>query len=69
MIQKIADAHPGEEINHELLKSNGVISSTKKLVKVLGRGELTAKVDVKLNKYSKSALAAIESAGGTATEI
>lgn len=68
-LQQLAEENPGVEITHELLKANGMISSTKKLVKVLGRGELSAKVEVKLNKYSKSAKSAIEAAGGTATEI
>lgn len=68
-IQKFTEAHPGQEINHEFLIQNGIISSAKQLVKVLGRGELTAKVDVKVNKFSTSAKAAIEAAGGTATEV
>ena len=68
-LQKLAEANSGAEINHQLLVDNGIISSTKKLVKVLGRGELSAKVEVKLNKFSQSAKSAIESAGGTATEV
>lgn len=68
-IQQLADANPGVEINHEILLLNGLLSNVKQLVKVLGRGELSVAVDVKLNKYSKSAKAAIEAAGGTATEI
>ncbi|MEM7369257.1 MAG: 50S ribosomal protein L15 [Bacteroidota bacterium] len=68
-IQQLIDANPGEEINHEFLIQHGIISSAKQLVKVLGRGELTARVDVKVNKFSTSAKAAIEAAGGTATEV
>jgi len=37
-------------------------------VKVLGNGDLTVKVDVTADKFSASAKAAIENAGGTATE-
>ena len=37
------------------------------LVKVLGRGELTAKLAITVNAFSASAKAAIEKAGGTAT--
>jgi large subunit ribosomal protein L15 len=37
-------------------------------VKVLGNGELTVKVDVTADKFSASAKAAIENAGGTVTE-
>lgn len=68
-IQALADANAGKEIDHQLLVDNGIISNGKKLVKVLGRGELTAKVDVKLNKFSQTAKKAIESAGGTAVEV
>ncbi|MCH9642370.1 MAG: 50S ribosomal protein L15 [Actinomycetia bacterium] len=39
------------------------------LVKVLGDGKLTVKVDVTANKFSGSAREKINSAGGTATEI
>ncbi len=38
------------------------------LVKVLGDGKLTAKVDVTANKFSGSAREAITSAGGSCTE-
>lgn len=39
------------------------------LVKVLGNGELTAKVNVEANAFSKSAEAAIASVGGNATKL
>ena len=68
-IQQLAEANVGVEVNHELLLNNGLLSNGKQLVKILGRGELSVAVDVKLNKFSKSAKAAIEAAGGTATEI
>ena len=68
-IQELVAANPDQEINHQFLADHGMISSTNKLVKVLGRGELSAKVEVKLNKFSKSAKEAIEKAGGTATEV
>ena len=39
------------------------------LVKILGNGTLSAKVEVTANAFSKSAEAAITAAGGTATEL
>jgi large subunit ribosomal protein L15 len=39
------------------------------LVKVLGNGALTTKVDVEANAFSKSAIAAIEAVGGSATKL
>lgn len=68
-VQELAEKNPDADIDHQLLINNGLISNDRKLVKVLGRGELTAKVNVKLNKFSKSAKAAIEAAGGNATEV
>lgn len=68
-LQQLAEANAGKEVDHQLLVENGIISNDKKLVKVLGRGELKAKVDVKLNKFSQTAKKAIEAAGGTAVEV
>ena len=68
-LQMLIDATGTTEIDHEFLVSRGVISNQKKLVKVLGRGEITSKVTIKLNKFSKSAKAAIEAAGSEAIEI
>lgn len=68
-LQELADKIPTTVIDHSYLANHGIISNTSKLVKVLGRGELKAKVDVKLNKASKSAIEAIEKAGGSFTEI
>ena len=39
------------------------------LVKILGHGELKAKIEVKAHAFSKSAIEAIEAQGGTATKI
>jgi large subunit ribosomal protein L15 len=38
-------------------------------VKILGNGELTAKLDVTANAFSASAIKKIEDAGGTANKI
>lgn len=69
-LQGLVDSNPGTEvIDHAFLAAHGIISNDKELVKVLGRGELKAKVNVNLNKFSKSAKEAIEKAGGAATEV
>ncbi|CCZ86925.1 50S ribosomal protein L15 [Phocaeicola plebeius CAG:211] len=46
----------------------GFISSNQ-LVKVLGNGGLTIKLDVEANAFSKSAVAAIEAVGGNAVKL
>ena len=55
-------------ITVETMIENGLISK-KDLVNVLGNGELTAKLDVTANAFSKSAVAKIESAQGSTTII
>ena len=50
------------------LMDNGLVQK-KDLVKILGRGELTVKIDITANAFSRSAKEAIEKAGGTATII
>ena len=39
------------------------------LIKILGRGELTSKIDITVDAYSATTKAAIEKAGGTANVI
>ncbi len=56
----------GTEVTAELLKKEGVISKIADGVKILGRGELTKKLDVKVAKYTASAKEKIEKAGGKA---
>ena len=59
----------GTEVTAELLKESGVISKVKDGVKILGRGELTKKLTVKVAKFSASAQEKIEKAGGKAEVI
>ena len=67
-IQALAEAKNLEKVGIEDLVAAGFVSS-KHLVKVLGNGELTKKVEVVAHAFSKSAEAAIQAAGGTATKI
>ena len=55
-------------INIETLREAGFVSKND-LVKILGNGELTAKLEVSANAFSKSAIAKIEAVGGTATIV
>ena len=52
-------------VNPTTLKESGIIKSDKKPVKILGRGTLTTPLNVTAHKFSKSARAAIEAAGGS----
>jgi large subunit ribosomal protein L15 len=51
-------------INAEALVKAGVLRRAKAGVRLLGRGEIKAKVNVEVHGASKSAIAAIEKAGG-----
>ena len=66
-IQELADAGV-TEINLETLQAHNVVKK-QDLVKILGNGELKAKVNVVAHKFSASAAAAIEKAGGEAKTI
>lgn len=63
-VSQIAEKYGITEFSLENLYINGLISRTD-LVKVLGNGELTAKITFKINAVSEKAKAAIEAAGGT----
>jgi len=52
-----------DTVDFEILFSNGLIGKND-LVKILGRGELKAKLKISAHKFTASAKAAIESAGG-----
>ena len=56
-------------VDIEALKEAGVIKNPKDGVKVLGNGELTKKLTVKVNAVSESAKAKIEALGGTVEVI
>ncbi|MBQ8945787.1 MAG: 50S ribosomal protein L15 [Lachnospiraceae bacterium] len=59
----------GAEVGIDQLIEKGVIKRTGDGVKILGNGELTKKLSVKVNAYSASAKEKIEALGGTAEVI
>ena len=67
-LQQIADEKKLEKIGIAELVAAG-ITNGKKLIKILGDGELKAKLDVEANAFSKTAEEAIKAAGGNATKI
>jgi len=67
-IQALAEKNNLTKIGIEELVAAGKVNA-KGLVKVLGNGKLTAKVEVVANAFSKSAEAAIQAVGGTATKL
>lgn len=59
----------GDVVDAEALKAAGLIKKELDGVKVLGNGELTKKLEVRVNAYSEAAKAKIEAAGGKAEVV
>jgi large subunit ribosomal protein L15 len=67
-IQKLAEAKGLTKVSVNDFIEAGFISSNQ-LVKVLGNGALTVKLEVEANAFSKTAIAAIEAQGGSAVKL
>lgn len=59
----------GTEVTQALLTEKGIIRKSKNGLKILGDGELSKKLTVKADKFSKSAIEKIEAAGGKAETL
>src|SRR5262249_8456677 len=59
----------GAEVTPETLRERGVIKNTKTDVKLLGNGELTKKLTVRVHAISATARKKIEGAGGTGARL
>ena len=69
-VEKLNCFEDGTVVTAELLKETGILSKIEKDgLKVLGRGELTKRLDVKAAKFTETARKAIEAVGGTAEVI
>mgnify|MGYP003091221626 FL=1 len=67
-LQSLVEAKNLTKIGIAELQEAG-LTNGKKLVKILGNGELKAKIDVEANAFSKTAEEAIKAVGGNATII
>ncbi len=70
-LQRIADEKKlnDDVLNAESLKKLGLVRSIKKPIKVLGKGEIKAKVTLKVDAFSAKAKEKIEAAGGSVRKI
>ncbi len=57
-----------DKVNIEILMANGLVRKND-LVKILGRGALTAKLNITAHKFTATAQAAIEASGGTTSTL
>jgi large subunit ribosomal protein L15 len=67
-LQALADSKKITSIDIDVLVENG-LAQKKERVKILGRGELKSKLDVKAHAFSATAKEAIESKGGSTATI
>ncbi len=67
-IQQLADKIKATAIDFDTLIKNGLANKTD-IIKILGRGELKSKLEIKAHAFTASAKKAIEDKGGNATEI
>jgi large subunit ribosomal protein L15 len=68
VLEKLATIKGITTITPEVLRENGLLGKND-LFKVLGRGVLTAKLEVTAHAFSAKAVQAIETLGGTVTKI
>ncbi len=66
-LQRVVDEKKlsDDVLNAEVLKNIGLVSSSTKPIKILGKGELKAKVNLEVNAFSKTAKEKVEAAGGS----
>jgi large subunit ribosomal protein L15 len=67
-LEELAQKTSAAALSIQLMVDNGIVGKNDK-VKILGRGELKAKVNVEAHAFSSTATKAIETAGGTATTV
>jgi len=64
-VAKLADLKAGSTVNLDSLVKDGIVTSPKHPLKILGSGELKVKLTVQAAAFTASARAKIEAAGGT----
>ena len=67
-LQKLAEEKKISNIDQQVLVDNG-LANKKDLIKILGRGELKVKLEVKAHAFSEKAISAIEAQGGVAIKL
>ena len=67
-LQELVDKYKFKTVDVETLRESNLMARTDKL-KILGRGELKAKIDVSAHAFSEVAKKAIEANGGKTTEL
>jgi large subunit ribosomal protein L15 len=58
-----------QNLNAAELRKLGLVSSSKKPIKILGKGDIKSKINLEVTDFSKSAQQKIEAAGGSITKV
>jgi large subunit ribosomal protein L15 len=64
-VAKLADLKAGSTVNLDSLVKDGIVTSPKHPLKVLGNGELKVKLTIQASAFTASARTKIEAAGGS----
>ena len=64
-VGKLAEIKAGSTVNIDSLVKDGIVTSPKHPLKVLGNGDLKVKLTVQADAFSEAARQKIEAAGGT----
>jgi len=68
VLQALTEKYTLSSVDFDTLKEHGLVSKNG-LVKILGRGELKVKLEVKAHAFTATAQKAIEAAGGTIVKL
>jgi large subunit ribosomal protein L15 len=68
-LERLVDFPEGTEVTPELLAEEGIIKHAHDWIVILGRGDVTQPLTVKAHRFSASARAKIEAAGGEVEEL
>jgi large subunit ribosomal protein L15 len=68
-LERLSGFEEGAEVTPDMLVEAGIIKGTDELVVILGRGEVERSLTVKAHRFSASARAKIEDAGGKVVEL
>jgi large subunit ribosomal protein L15 len=68
VLQALAEKFSLASVDFEALKEHGLVSKND-LVKIMGRGEITVKLDVKAHAFTVTAQKAIEALGGSVEKL
>ena len=68
-LEKLSELKAGTEITPEFLLESGIVKDLDSPVKILGRGDVSVALKVKVHKVTKGAQEKIESAGGSVETI